>query len=250
MTLLLTDLDNTLLYSHKHAQEGDVCIEYLNGERQGFMTKQTVSMLEHLPDDLLLIPVTSRSIAQYRRILWPARPPKLAVCANGAVLLRDGEIDAQWSADSRKIIDPCMEALLELQAFALDRQIGLRARMVDEAYLFISCADPESARAAAAQISPPDSVQPQLLGRKLYYIPKGLDKGFAAKKLKERLGARLVLSAGDSEMDLPLLAQADVALTPNTTLAQKICGTRVESCPQGAAFSEFVLRYAIEHCGA
>ena len=27
--LFASDLDNTLLFSHKHAQAGDVCVEYL-----------------------------------------------------------------------------------------------------------------------------------------------------------------------------------------------------------------------------
>ena len=33
--LFASDLDNTLLFSHKHAQAGDVCVEYLDGKAQG-----------------------------------------------------------------------------------------------------------------------------------------------------------------------------------------------------------------------
>ena len=34
--LFASDLDNTLLFSHQHAQAGDVCVEYLDGKAQGF----------------------------------------------------------------------------------------------------------------------------------------------------------------------------------------------------------------------
>lgn len=34
--LFASDLDNTLLVSHQHAQAGDVCVEHLDGKAQGF----------------------------------------------------------------------------------------------------------------------------------------------------------------------------------------------------------------------
>ena len=36
--LFASDLDNTLLFSHQHAQAGDVCVEYLDGKAQGRST--------------------------------------------------------------------------------------------------------------------------------------------------------------------------------------------------------------------
>ena len=32
--LFASDLDNTLLFSHKHARAGDVCVEYLDGKAE------------------------------------------------------------------------------------------------------------------------------------------------------------------------------------------------------------------------
>ena len=44
----------------------------------------------------LLVPVTTRTVAQFARIALPS-PARHAVCANGGVLLVDGERDAAWA---------------------------------------------------------------------------------------------------------------------------------------------------------
>lgn len=37
--LFASDLDNTLLFSHRHRQPEDRCVERLNGAEQGFFTR-------------------------------------------------------------------------------------------------------------------------------------------------------------------------------------------------------------------
>ena len=39
--LFASDLDNTLLFSHRHRQPEDRCVERLNGAEQGFFTRET-----------------------------------------------------------------------------------------------------------------------------------------------------------------------------------------------------------------
>ena len=40
--LFASDLDNTLLFSHRHRQPGDRCVELLNGAEQGFLDRKSV----------------------------------------------------------------------------------------------------------------------------------------------------------------------------------------------------------------
>lgn len=40
--LFASDLDNTLLFSHQHAQAGDVCVEHLDGKAQGFFSPNVI----------------------------------------------------------------------------------------------------------------------------------------------------------------------------------------------------------------
>ena len=69
--LFATDLDNTLLFSHRHRQPGDRCAELWNGAEQGFFTPETVDLLPQAARQVRLLPITTRSIAQYQRIRWP-----------------------------------------------------------------------------------------------------------------------------------------------------------------------------------
>ena len=92
-----SDLDNTLLYSRSHKREGDVCVEHIKGEAHGFMTPLAIERLREVSQKVRLIPVTTRSVEQYRRIEWPeGTAPEYAVTTNGAVLLHGGEVDAAW----------------------------------------------------------------------------------------------------------------------------------------------------------
>ena len=95
--LFASDLDNTLLFSHRHRQPEDRCVERLNGAEQGFFTRETPDLLPQVVQRVHLLPITTRSIEQYQRIQWPdGTAPRIALTANGAVLLRDGQMDRAW----------------------------------------------------------------------------------------------------------------------------------------------------------
>ena len=48
-------------------------------------------------------------------------------------------------------------------------------------------------------------------GRKIYFLPPEFNKGEALCRLKERFLPNYVVAAGDSEMDLPMMENADFA---------------------------------------
>ena len=99
--LFASDLDNTLLFSHRHRQPEDRCVERLNGAEQGFFTRETPDLLPQVVQRVHLLPITTRSIEQYQRIQWPdGTAPRIALTANGAVLLRDGQVDRAWYMQS------------------------------------------------------------------------------------------------------------------------------------------------------
>ena len=70
--LLASDLDNTLIHSYKHRRDNDICIELLKGEEQGFMSRRVYDCLSALPDNIELVPLTTRSVEQFERIKLPA----------------------------------------------------------------------------------------------------------------------------------------------------------------------------------
>ena len=219
--LFASDLDNTLLFSHKHAQAGDVCVEHLDGKAQGFFTPKVIRGLEEINRAMCFVPVTSRSAAQFLRIQFPAGcVPRLALVANGGLLLRDGVIDETWQAASLQCVAPWREALARTAALLAQVPIPLRARMVDDLYLFAACDSPAEAELALAAVQGKTPLTAALSGRKLYFFPPGLSKGDALRRLRALLTPQRVLCAGDSGIDVPMLEAADVAIVPREGMVE------------------------------
>lgn len=212
-----SDLDNTLLYSRGHKREGDVCIEHIKGEAHGFMTPLAIERLREVSQKVQLIPVTTRSVEQYRRIEWPeGTAPEYAVTTNGAVLLKNGEVDAAWREAHDALIAPAREEIARCHALYLDDAAFIRCRIVDDAYLFIYCADGVDARAQAEKCQKRTSLRVEPSGRKIYFFPPELTKGAALRELCRRFSPRKVYAAGDTAIDAPLLAAADRAFAAKT----------------------------------
>ena len=99
--LFASDLDNTLLFSHRHRQPEDRCVERLNGAEQGFFTRETPDLLPQVVQRVHLLPITTRSIEQYQRI--QCRTHGAQDCRRQRrVLLRDGQVDRAWYARPRR----------------------------------------------------------------------------------------------------------------------------------------------------
>lgn len=213
--LFASDLDNTLLYSRRHRRAGDLCVEHLAGEEQGFMNPLAVTRLRRVCAATRFIPVTTRSVEQYRRIAWPeGTEPEYAVTTNGTVLLHNGAEDAAWRADVAPVVAAAQEELARLHALHAENPAFLRCRIVDGAYLFVYCADHVDAEACAAACRAGTHLDVLCSGRKIYFFPQGLDKGAALCGLRRRFSPARVCAAGDSTIDLPLLAAADCAFAP------------------------------------
>lgn len=72
--VLLTDLDNTIIHGKKKYRTGDICVEKDNsGKEITFVGREALKRFllvqEQYKDILEIIPVTSRSEAEYLRIL-------------------------------------------------------------------------------------------------------------------------------------------------------------------------------------
>ena len=201
--LFACDLDNTLIHSHKHRREDDICIEIYEGREQSFISPRALDLLKKISEKILFIPVTTRSITQYRRIFWAEDfLPRYSVVANGAYLL-DGDKQENFL---REVATP-YETEINRQLASADKNIFTIARIVDESFLFLRCRDdidPEG-------ISFDTNLTVQHTGKKIYLFPPLLNKGEALKSLIKRFSPDKVIVAGDSAIDLPMLEVADVA---------------------------------------
>lgn len=244
--IFASDLDNTLLFSHRHREAGDVCAERLSGREQSFFPAHGPALLAQVCQRASFIPVTTRSVEQYQRIQWPPGcVPEYAVAANGGVLLRGGARDPQWYARTLALAKPWLEELERVRALIPQAPEGGRWGEGDGLFLYCAWDRPEQAQAGASFFAGRTGLDAAVSGRKLYLLPPPVNKGEALRRLRERFRPSRVLCAGDSGLDLPMLREADLAILP-PALAQgeELPGARVHRGPE--RFSEFVPRAALE----
>lgn len=261
--LLACDLDNTLIHSWKHRKEGDLCIEHIGEKEQGYMSRKAAELYSSLPENILLVPVTTRSVDQYRRIRWPgSREPDLAVTTNGAILLGGGPVQRDqgsdfsmilhdWIMQSQREAAPCRQAMDELRGILLASGYYLRVRMVDDFYLFAYCDEGKDPKDAVPESAFRSGLQIVSSGRKIYFLSPAFNKGEAVRRLEGLLQPPRILAAGDTEIDLPMAERADRMFIPEKLY--RSCGSdlpqtvrrKLTVCPEGSDFSEFVLREAV-----
>jgi hydroxymethylpyrimidine pyrophosphatase-like HAD family hydrolase len=204
--LFASDLDNTLIYSYKAAKAGDICVEVKDGKDLSFMPPEAYALLKEVAGNVLFVPVTTRSLEQYRRINLGVQP-KYAVVAHGAVLLVDGQIDEAWAAESKALISAPLPVITE-SGWIYD------IRYVDNYFLFAKSPQPGEAVNRLMTMIDPERFDACFVHNKVYIFPKGFTKGLAIKRLRERLQPDAVISAGDSHLDVSMLMAADIAIAP------------------------------------
>ena len=190
---------------------------------------------------------------------------------NRKVILQS-DMNQRWSVISEQ------EGFLNnrLQQFLMDENVELdemlrskemKDRLLDE--LFPKCLDilqnntttgiflvltGTDMEAAAAECRRLTALTAEPSGRKLYLLPPGLDKGAATEKACGFFDADVLICAGDSALDLPMLRLADLALVPDRELAGRLAALscaparqrEIRVCPQGVRFSEFVLTQVLK----
>ncbi|WP_295693730.1 HAD family hydrolase [Lapillicoccus sp.] len=230
--IVFSDLDRTLVYSPsalllEGADESAprlLCIEVHDGRPLSFVTETAAAALATLARSRRLVPATTRTVEQYRRIHLPGPPPAYAICANGGRLLADGVEDADWS---RAVVDalattsaPLPEILEQLAGLCTPRGEDPFVDKVRQAADLFCYVVVKRSRVPAGWIDEVTGVarergwEVSLQGRKVYLTPAGLDKAHAAAEVVARLGATTTSAAGDSLLDAALLETADAAIVP------------------------------------
>ena len=174
--LFASDLDNTLIHSYKYRAENDICVEIYDGREQSFISPEALDLLKKISAQVFFVPVTTRSVAQYKRIFWTEDfSPKCAVVANGAVFL-DGDKQIFY----RDVVAPYQDEL-NAQLAAADRNIFTVAQIVDESFLYLRCRDDIN----PAEITFHTNLIVQYTGKKIYLFPPAINKGEALKRLEK-----------------------------------------------------------------
>lgn len=224
--LVAIDLDQTLIYSTRAVERSPdasvpvVCVEIRDGRQVSFMTAAAAVAMVQLARHATLVPATTRVEGQLARVRLPGPAPRLAVAANGGLLLVDGVADRAWS---RRV---AAELGGSFPFAAMWEHVGRvcgpewTTSLRDAHGLFCyAVVDlgllPVGFVAEAAAWADERGWRTCLQGRKLYWLPKTLTKGAAVAEIARRTGAEVILAAGDSRLDVDLLTGADLAIHPS-----------------------------------
>lgn len=228
MTVLVaTDLDRTLIYSRgalaltpdAEAQLELTCVERYEDRDSSFMTVTASDLLVRLCGIAEVVPVTTRIPEQLRRVTLPGPSPRFAVAANGGVLIVDGVVDDPWCrAVERRLtlVAPLAEIWSHLLVVC-DPAWTVKLRNADDLFCYVvvrRSAVPADFMTELTAWASARGWSTSLQGGKLYLVPRSLTKSAAVGEIARRIGADVVLAAGDSLLDIDLLESADRGIHP------------------------------------
>ena len=213
---LFCDLDHTLIYSHRIPIGSDkMVVEYLNGKEQSFMTQGTFEFLCK-QNCVHLIPVTTRSKAQYERISVFRKELrcKYALICNGGILLVDGIEDPAWHSETLTLISPELPELQATKELVQHISPSLLLHDVCGLFFYVKHNAPALFAEQIRQTASPKNICILHDRHKVYCLPSTLNKGKAVERFAQRFGDTVSIAAGDSEFDIPMLAYADTRIVP------------------------------------
>jgi hydroxymethylpyrimidine pyrophosphatase-like HAD family hydrolase len=226
MNMFATDLDRTLIYSNRALEELGLpdkiqlsAAEMKDGQPAAYMTTRSLSLLRELAGEALVVPVTTRTYEQYKRvgIFGKDIPISYAVTSNGAQIFHEGKPLQEWAELVYKRLKEECANLKEIADFAEGFRFPGVFKKAGESFFYyilqerISLEEKkkldEDVRRLGWRIS--------LQGRKLYFMPIPVCKGEAVKFISQREGAEKLAGAGDSILDYDFLKVCQHAFVPD-----------------------------------
>ena len=205
MKAFFSDLDNTLIYSHRTPiEDSKVLVERLNGKEQSYMTAFAFSFLQSA-DWLSIIPVTTRSQEQYQRLVFPESfRIKYALICNGGKLLIDGIEDYEWSVSTLNMVHDDLPDL-EWLSIKLKDLCRSDVHCPESYYHYVKTESPEKICTILKSEYQKDNIIIEHDHSKVYLFPRSVNKGEAVRRFLNRFETLISIGAGDSSIDVPLL---------------------------------------------
>lgn len=226
--IIASDLDRTLIYSNRAMDElgrpADLLlkpVENREGRWVSFMTKSSFKSLERLCQDYLFVPITTRTIEQYKRIciFRQELTPRYAVTSNGANILLQGERVIEWSEYLFSKMRTETATMDEIN-FLLQKEFFIfegKRKQVDDLFFYyiLNTTLKIEDKVTITNLLAPFGWNVSLQGRKLYFIPKVINKGDALAYICSHHGESALAGSGDSILDWDFLKHCRYRIVPN-----------------------------------
>lgn len=228
MKTVFSDLDNTLIFSHrKKGVDEKIPVEYLNGRVQSYMPEKLVKLLTD-NKDIKIVPVTTRSIEQYLRLqcLNKVIHNETALVCNGGVLLIDGHIDDEWLCESIELSRVQSKEIKKILNRVQKEGKSNRIKILFDFMFYFSCNDVENYYYNLKREADLNNVFLGKDSRKIYVIASNINKGASVKRYIRRFGIKDFITAGDSEFDISMLELKSKAIA-SAKLENHLSNTKV-----------------------
>ena len=174
-------------------------------------------------DWLSLVPVTTRSETQYRRLLFPdAFHVQYALICNGGKLLIQGEEDQEWSKETLEMVQDDLPEL-ELMQGHLRELCKHEVYRAEIYYYYTKSDEPERICDILSRKNQKKNIRIEHDHRKVYLFPQHVNKGIAIQRFMKRYKTDVSVGAGDSIIDIPMLNEVNYPLAATAIYGSITC---------------------------
>ena len=215
--IFATDLDNTMIFSYKrvYGLENElICVEYYNGKPMTYITHTAIKLLRNLLNKIYVIPITTRSISQLKRISLFSTM-EYAVSDNGGVIYHNGVTVPEWDNYINTILKR-YDFQTTLKIFNELPNLMISSTIVDGKFIVTKSSDVDRCKKILGYKLDTGIWKIVSQGQKIYAIPKEINKGNALRYISEHLipNNRPIISAGDGTLDFSMLVYSDYSIIP------------------------------------
>lgn len=212
MTVVFSDLDNTLIYSkHREIASKKIVVECIQGSEQSYMTEYTYHYLRSA-SWLSIVPVTTRTVEQFCRLtcINDLDIERALVCNGGSLLEKEKEND-EWSIETLNISKNYIDKLDEVYDYLSGQYSNTSIHRPKPYMVYFKSKKPRRECEKLLSIVDNSSIKVDHDRRKVYLLARGIDKGNAIIRYKSRIKTNIDVAIGDGVMDVPMLNQAKYA---------------------------------------
>lgn len=205
--ILFSDLDRTIIHSSKFLKESinPEIVEFNKDKKPiSYMEKEALLLLNELSNNLLFIPVTTRSLEQYKRIDLKITP-LYSITSNGGIILKNNESLKSWDYFIKNNISNKNYMEIQDKLKSINKYLTRELILIDNVFFF-SKIDDNNLLELNYKL---DNILKwydwtyTIQGNKIYIMPKFISKENAINYLlqNELSKDNFIITAGDGKLD-------------------------------------------------
>lgn len=228
--IFASDLDQTLIYSHRflenfsQEEKNRVDLVEIFEEREiSFISKFVKEEIKKIIPKNLFIPVTTRTIAQFSRIKFFSQELNLkyAITSNGGNILVNGERSEEWQdIIENSLKTESIDKTIVLEEFnkIRDDSWSKECILADDLFYYSIIEKTnipwDKFELFSLWLDKKGWVS-SIQGRKMYFVPKCVDKWIALKYIADLEKGKKIISSGDSKLDVNMIINSTIGIVPS-----------------------------------